>query len=237
MSKKRAVSIIIPTYNEEKYLPGLLESITRQDFKDFEVIVADKPSNDGTKEVAKKFGCVVVAGGVPSRARNEGAKLAKADVLLFLDADIILPKNFISDMLHKFRSGGYACATVHYRPLSNHVADKAAFFCANFMCRQMQKIRPHAAGWCIMIKKELFEEIGGFNITHRICEDHDLVRRAAERGKFGVMRTPFVWVSTRRLKKEGRIKYGLKVAASFVLYNTVGIERTQKIINYEFGKF
>lgn len=237
-TKRPAVSIVIPTYNEEKYLPKLLESIRSQDFEDIEIIIADRPSEDRTAEIAKVFGCrIIEKGDLPGRARNEGASAAKSDILLFLDADVILPQGFIRAMLYNFKKGGHSCATVHYRPLSNHIADKAVFFVANVLVHGLQRVRPLAAGWCIMIKKGLFEQIGGFNMAYRVCEDHDLAIRAAKKGKFAAMKYPFVWVSTRRLTKEGRLRYLTKIAASAVLYSTVGVEKIQKSISYEFGKF
>ena len=57
------ISIIIPAYNEEEYLPKLLESIEKQDFKDYEVIIADANSSDNTREIAESYGCTVVAVG------------------------------------------------------------------------------------------------------------------------------------------------------------------------------
>ena len=77
-------SIIIPTYNEEEYLPVLLESIKKQDFDDYEVIVADANSTDRTREIAEEYGCIVVDGGLPGVGRNNGARVAKGEYLLFL---------------------------------------------------------------------------------------------------------------------------------------------------------
>ena len=88
------LSIIIPTLNEEKYLPPLLDSIKKQDYKDYEVIVADAGSKDKTVEIAKKYGCKVVKGGLLPAGRNRGAEASKGDLLLFLDSDIILPPHF-----------------------------------------------------------------------------------------------------------------------------------------------
>ena len=68
-------SIIIPTYNEEEYLPVLLDSIKEQDFDDYEIIVADANSTDKTVEIAKDYGCIVVEGGLPAVGRNNGAKI------------------------------------------------------------------------------------------------------------------------------------------------------------------
>ena len=58
--KKMKISIIIPTYNEEEYLPKLLESIKSQDFTDYEIIVADAQSDDNTREIAKENGYIII---------------------------------------------------------------------------------------------------------------------------------------------------------------------------------
>ena len=77
--KNMILSIIIPTYNEEEYLPVLLESIKKQNFNDYEVIVADANSTDRTREIAKEYGCLIVDGGLPAVGRNNGAKVAKGE--------------------------------------------------------------------------------------------------------------------------------------------------------------
>ena len=86
------LSIIVPTLNEEEYLPKLLESIKKQDFKDYEIIVADAGSEDKTLEIAKKRGCIITKGGSITVGRNNGAKVARGDIFLFLDSDV--RKNF-----------------------------------------------------------------------------------------------------------------------------------------------
>lgn len=93
------MSIIIPTLNEEKFLPRLLDSIKKQDSKDYEIIVADAGSKDATVEIAKKYRCKIVQGGLPAKGRNEGAKIAQGDLLLFLDADVQLPSDFLKNSL------------------------------------------------------------------------------------------------------------------------------------------
>ena len=85
------LSIVIPTYNEEEYLPRLLASIRSQRFEGYEIVVADARSTDRTRQIAERFGARVVEGGMPGPGRNLGAVAAKGDLLLFLDADVILP--------------------------------------------------------------------------------------------------------------------------------------------------
>ena len=77
------ISIIIPTLNEARFLPKLLESIKKQTFTDYEVIVADAGSKDKTLEIAKKYGARIVKGGFPAEGRNAGARAAKGDFLFF----------------------------------------------------------------------------------------------------------------------------------------------------------
>ena len=81
------LSCIIITLNEEEHLPHLLKCLKQQTFQDFEIIVADNNSTDKTRQIAELAGCKIVQGGTPPVGRNNGARVAKADYLLFLDAD------------------------------------------------------------------------------------------------------------------------------------------------------
>ncbi len=96
------ISIIIPTYNEEKYLPILLKCISKQTLKPEEVIVADNYSKDQTREIAQKFGAKIVDGGIQSVGRNNGAKIAKGDILIFIDADISFDEKFLENCIKQF---------------------------------------------------------------------------------------------------------------------------------------
>ena len=96
-------SIIIPTYNEEEYLPILLKSIKKQDFNSYEIIVADANSTDKTREIAEEYGCRVVDGGLPAVGRNNGAKVAKGEYLLFLDSDLELTEDYLRNVIYEFR--------------------------------------------------------------------------------------------------------------------------------------
>src|SRR5258708_10412751 len=100
------ISIIIPTLNEEKSLPKLLASIHNQTVQPLEVIIADAQSTDDTRSIAKSFGCIVVddagTGSGPAKGRNNGAKNAKGEIFLFLDADTRLPFDFLEGAFSEF---------------------------------------------------------------------------------------------------------------------------------------
>ena len=114
------ISIIIPTLNEESYLPLLLRSIQLQTYKgDYEIIVGDAKSTDKSRTIAQKFGCLVVDGGNPAQGRNAGAKVAKGDILVFLDADVQLPRNFLDNAISEFESRYLEVACSTAKPLSN----------------------------------------------------------------------------------------------------------------------
>ena len=67
-------------FDEEEYLPVLLDSIKEQSFKDYEIIVADANSTDRTREIAEEYGCTVVDGGMPAVGRNRGPEVAKGEI-------------------------------------------------------------------------------------------------------------------------------------------------------------
>ena len=140
------LSIIIPSYNEEENLPGLLESIHSQDFKDYEVIVADANSTDKTYQVAKYYGCIVVEGGLPAVGRNNGAKVAKGDLLLFLDADLKLSKDYLKDAVEEFNREGLGIAISQMIPDSDKFSYKALHDFANTFMKSVENIKPHGAG-------------------------------------------------------------------------------------------
>lgn len=200
------LSIIIPTLNEEKYLPLLLESIKKQDFKDYEIIIADAGSKDRTLEVAKKYSCKVVSGGLPAKGRNEGAKIAKGNIFLFLDADVILPDKIFGKVLKEFRKRKLKIATFFLLPSEKNKLSSFFFtFFYNLPIFFFEKILPHAA-MGILIKAKLFKKLKGFDQDIKLAEDHDLARRAGKLGKYGILKSDKLYVSDRRFKKEGWLK-------------------------------
>jgi glycosyltransferase involved in cell wall biosynthesis len=206
------LSIVIPTKNEENYLPRLLESIRKQAFSDYEVIVADAGSSDRTREIAQGFGAKVVEGGLPGPGRNRGAEAAQGERLLFLDADVILPSaNFLTDMVQEMDERNVDVATTRWTPDPVSTIDHAIYGFYNTYTLATERLLPHAMGCCILIKRELFERLKGFDEAVLFAEDHDLARRAVALGaRFGVMRRHKLLVSVRRFVKDGRFGFALK---------------------------
>jgi len=204
------LSIIIPTLNEEEHLPLLLDSIKKQDFNNYEIIVADAGSKDKTLEIAKNYGCKIVAGGLPAKGRNRGVKAARGDLLLFLDADVVLPKKIFRKVLEEFKRRKLDIATFCLLPSEKKKISTFLFtFFYNLPIILLEKILPHAA-MGILIKKEIFEGLNGFDEKIKLAEDHDLARRAKKLGKYGIFKSAKIFVSDRRFKKDGWLKTGSK---------------------------
>jgi len=203
------LSIIIPTLNEEKYLPILLREIKKQNFRDLEIIVADANSEDKTIEIAKNFGCKIVKGGLPAKGRNEGAKIARGKIFLFMDADnIYLAEKFLEKLVKEFKKRNLGVASFPIYPKGNKI-DKFFYGIYNLWVKLIQKFLAYATN-AVLVKKELHEKIGGFDEEIKIAEDHDYAQRASKYGKFGFIETEPVLTSTRRFEKEGRIITYLK---------------------------
>jgi len=231
------VSIIIPALNEENYLPLLLQSIKNQDFKgEYEIIVADAGSIDKTREIAKIFGCKIVKGGLPAKGRNEGVKIAKGDILLFIDADVILPKDFLQKTIKEVSKRNLDVAGFLIFPVAGEkFIYRLIFQIYNFWIRAFEKVLSHST-MVILIKRQLHQKIKGFDEDIKIGEDHWYVRQASKYGKFGIIKSTKVFASMRRFEKDGLIKTCLKYIFAGIYMLLFGPIK-KEFFKYEFNHY
>lgn len=229
------LSVVIPTYNEEQYLPFLLRSLQAQTYGDFEVIVADNGSTDATRLIAEAGGARIVGGGMPGEGRNKGAVAAKGDIILFLDADVVLPDPWFLQMtVAEFEKRALGVATCKVHPLSDKKIDKMFHEVFNYFMWVTAAYKPHAPGFCIFVRKSLHEAIGGFDQEIKLAEDHDYVNRASEKGKFGLLKSYKIPVSVRRFERDGRLNVAMKYLMCELYLRTKGNVKTD-LFNYTFG--
>ncbi len=197
------LSIIIITKNEEKYLPLLLESIKKQDFSDYEIIVCDN-STDNTLKIAKNFGCIVTKSNNPSNGRNNGAKLAKGEILIFIDSDMVIQNtSFLSDINTKMQNNfiGGTC-NIRIKPEEEKTIDIIVHTTLNKLIQFLLSIGfGTGRGGCQIIKKAYFEKYDE-NIT--VGEDVELFRRLRKKGKIKFLDL-IIFESRRRYNKLGYI--------------------------------
>lgn len=229
------ISIIIPTLNEEKYLPRLLECIKSQSYKDYEIIIADNNSKDKTRKIAKKYRCRLTGGGHPGIGRNKGAKTAKGDILLFLDADVTFGKDFIKDALSVFEKQNLDIAGCYLYPSVNSIPYNLFFGVFNLWECLTQFFYPNAYGGAIFCKSSLHKKIKGFDETILLSEDMDYVKRAGKLGKFRIIKGSKIYFSVRRFEAEGKFKLAFKLFLSSIYRIFIGEIRTD-IFNYRMDK-
>ena len=159
------ISIIIPVWNEAKFLPRILECLKAQTYKHYEIIVADANSTDGTPKIAKKYGCKVVKGGMPGVGRNNGAKAAKGSLLLFLDADCTVEKDFLKEAADEFEKRSLDVCGMYLTPDSKSLRNWFYLGLFNFWTWMTQLFYPNAAASGIICKKSLHDKVKGFDET------------------------------------------------------------------------
>ncbi len=207
------ISIIVPTHNEEKYLPALLESLRMQTFQDFEVIVADWKSTDRTLEIAKDFGAKIVKCSQQGigPGRNAGAKAASGKLFIFADADVIFKDKKLLEKIWEKYLKGFLSGTGKVRTyeLPRYLEPFQEIF--DILRNKFIKTRYFYPGYFVFIDRELFFRVGGYGDNY--SEDVEFSRRLSRLTRLNFFEDLEVWVSGRRFKK-----YGL--LSSFIYYSS-----------------
>jgi len=214
------ISIVIPTLNEEKYLPRLLKSIRAQKAEcKFEVIVVDGFSTDGTVDIAKRFGAdVLVAKTNIAEARNIGGLYAKGRFLLFLDADTVIPIGFLNDLKHLLE-GGVKCVIFRPEPLeyARSLFARIGYVLGWILCR-FRLTNPCYMG--LAIDRSIFKNVGGFDERLVYSEDLDFLWKVSRVVRVYYPKQLSIYSSTRRWMRNGRLRISecFKMAFRIIQY-------------------
>lgn len=166
------VSIIVTTKNEEKHIANCLESIKKQSYKNIEIIVVDNNSSDRTKRITEKYTKNIFNKG-PERSaqRNFGAKKAKGEYLLFLDADMILTKNVVKNCVSQIEKTEAEGLIIPEKSFGTSWWAKTKALERSFY------IRNDAIEAARFYSTKIFKKIGGFDEKLTGPEDWDLSQR------------------------------------------------------------
>ncbi|MCH8033673.1 MAG: TIGR04283 family arsenosugar biosynthesis glycosyltransferase [Bacteroidetes bacterium] len=209
-------SVIIPTLNEEKYLPHVLEQLKNVD-EDLEIIIADGGSKDNTVKIAEKFNVEVCKSEKGKGIQlNNGAGCATGDVLIFLHADTFLPVNAFSLINEYLLVRKVDIATFKMK------FDKESFLMDIYSWfTKFDSIFTSFGDQVIVIRRDFFNKLNGFpNLA--LFEDVELCRKA--RSKTKIYKLPaFVTTSARRFETGGTLKTQLLNGLYFFQY-LIGID-------------
>lgn len=209
------VSVIIPTKNEERYIKNTLISLKRQTYKKIEIIVVDS-SDDNTASVCKPFVDKIIKkeANIP-QAKNLGAKHARGEFLVFLDADTILLPSWINKSLRYLINGEY---DVVIGNVSTREKDFRAYLIGGIY-RSFLELTGLISNFSMggipfMITKKFFEESGGFREDFVSCEDIEFLKRLKKHRKIKVDKKILSLISMRRFEKNGYIREILEESRS-----------------------
>lgn len=176
------VSVIVPVYNGERYLADALESIFEQDYDPFEVIVVDDGSADGTSGIAKSYKeirYIYQMNQGQGAAMNVGIKAAQGEFIAFLDADDLWTPNKLSVQVDYLPS--HPQVGVVIGRMQNFLEPGAK------LPRQKTKdlLLADFVGLALgatVVRKTVFEQIGGFDTSYEYAKDVDWFVRTREAG-------------------------------------------------------
>jgi GT2 family glycosyltransferase len=198
-----ALSVIVPAFNEERWLPHVLESIERsaEGIGPVEIVVVDNASTDGTAAVATGAGAKVVREPTKNLAavRNAGAREAEAPLLMWVDADTPLPPGALAAVLRA--TSDPACLGGAFDAV--HRARRPLVRAYLRMWRAIGRLTRMAQGAAQFARREAFEAVGGYDERLFMGEDVDFwwrLRRHARRtgGRVELIDEPPVLPSPRR---------------------------------------
>jgi glycosyltransferase involved in cell wall biosynthesis len=174
------ISIIIPVYNGGLKFRECLESVSHLSPPPFEIIVVGDGDTDGSHEMARHYGCTVISRSVsegPATARNIGARTARGEILLFLDADVAVKPDILAVITSTFAANPSLSAIIgsyddapdeknflsQYKNLFHHYTHQAASENATTFW-----------GACGAIRRDVFWEISGFDERYRYPSVEDI---------------------------------------------------------------
>jgi len=203
------ISVVIPAYNEEKYIGRCLEALLTQTYPrdQFEIIVVDNNSTDRTAAIASGMGAIVIhepRKGI-GQARQTGALAARGEIIASTDADTVVPPNWLERIACRFAAepdlGGLYGPVRHIdgsdfakaymvtvMPLLMHVTDRIN--------------KPCFSGNNFAVRRDKFMQVGGYNTKLVAAEDVDLSIRMSKITRLQFDPTFVAYTSARR-EQEG----------------------------------
>ncbi|MCU0611067.1 MAG: glycosyltransferase [Candidatus Eisenbacteria bacterium] len=190
MNPDTQVSVIVPVRNGAATLPRCLDALLGSGFRDFELIVVDDGSDDGSGDLAAACGCTVIRHETrrgPAAARNQGARAAKGEILVFTDSDVVFPHDGGRRIQEAFAAHPEAAAVQGiYRspgpcsnPASRYQNDYYHYFCRRIPGSYTNVF----ATWCAAVRRGAFDQVGGFDerIPDPTVEDEEFGYELVER--------------------------------------------------------
>lgn len=180
MKNNLLVSIIIPTYNSEKFITACLESINSQHYKNIETIIVDQESVDKTKEIAQKYNTKIISVpkpkfySPPGKYRNLGFAKSAGEIIMHIDSDMKLTPKLVTEVVEKISSEKFGALIIHENDMTNGFWSR---------CKALerrcywgnQEIESARA-----VSRIIFQKVGGYDKTISSGEDMVIQKKYQE---------------------------------------------------------
>jgi glycosyltransferase involved in cell wall biosynthesis len=182
------ISVVVPAWNEESFLPRCLDCLQKQMFRDFEIIVV-AGGQDATADIARHGGATVLAQTEKSiaKARQKGFDAAAAEIIASTDADTVVPENWLASIAANFEKHPEAgCVAGHFQLYDGPAFPRFWIGVSLSLMPAVLKIAPGIwsfGGFNFAVRKQAFVDCGGFDTNAAFGEDVDLCRRLKKQGK------------------------------------------------------
>jgi glycosyltransferase involved in cell wall biosynthesis len=200
------ISFVVPAYNEEAVIGPTLDALRAAGGavgEPFEIIVVDDGSTDSTAEIATAAGARVVPVHVRhiAAARNAGGRVATGDMLVFVDADTILPAEVLRKAVAEIRGGAIGGGAGVRQDTDEPRWGARSFRIVSWVLR----IAGWAAGCFVYVRRDAFDRVGGFDERYFASEEIHFSRAVKKRGRFVILRDDVI-SSGRKARMFGKRK-------------------------------
>lgn len=205
---EQMISVVLPTYNRAYVLQRAIESIQKQSYYNLEIIVVDDGSTDNTRQVVRKIPDTRIRyiqspknAGV-SHARNLGIVAAKGDYIAFQDSDDVWRKDKLEKQMKCMQEKDYGMvysaferefqdgSVVYYPPKDMLLEKKQGDILESLLEKNLVSTQT------MLVKREVFQEVGLFNEGMSNLEDYELAVRIAKKYSIGIVDEPLVHINT-----------------------------------------
>jgi len=238
----KKITVIMPTFNEEKSLQLTLDNLRCQTCTDFEIIVKDGLSTDRTVEIASQYGAKVISERDLSAgdARNQATRHVDKNcaIIVFIDADTTLAPDALERIIEDFEKHHPSFIIPKFLPRKEkmrtngkmvqlpHPAIKLWFAFEHLFRKYVDN---YGGGMCMPVDAQAFKRASGFRKELKVCEDIELSYRLREAGRALVDEEILVYVSTRRYLREGVIR-GLLTYLLYRMMWHLGIHQPMRAV-------
>lgn len=209
------ISIVIPTFNEEKSIGLTLNNLAKVTYSKFEVIVVDGYSDDETPKIVRNYDRVKLFMAEKGRGNqmNHGARKAKHEYILFLHADSLLKPSSLDSLMIEIRSKNVLWGWFPIKLNNSKLIYRIIELFANLRAKLTGiPLGDHA----IFVRKDIFEKVGGYPDIP-LMEDLELVKKIRNINKGMRVNSPVI-TSVRRFENSGILRTFLKMWTLRILY-------------------